>query len=195
MAVTFDGPNLRINLSAIEDLDAQIDLYEAWKQWVLVGDNAKFPPAFDTIGGDAIGATTEVSPYFFLRNDLGWKIKAPEATGTINIEGNLFGRSASTGLFVSPSGAYTVMFNLLVSSRGTVSVVSTGSGLSSTQDQRLSFIEKILRNKMITDPTTGVATLFDDDGVTPLASAELYESTDTSQPYRGRGIQRRERTE
>lgn len=195
MAVTFDGPNLRINLSAIEDLDAQVDLYEKWKQWVLTGDNAKYPPAFDTIGGDTIGTSSEVAPYFFLRNDLGWKIKAPEATGTISIDGNLFGRSSVTGLFVPPVGAYTVMFNLVVSSRGTVSVVSTGSGLSSTQDQRLAFIEKALRNKMITDPTTGVATLFDDDGSTVLATADLYESTDTAQPYRGQGVQRRERLE
>lgn len=195
MAVTFDGPSLRINLSSIEDLDAQVDMYEQWKEWVLIGDNAKYPPAFDTIGGDAIGATTEVAPYFFLRNDLGWKIKAPEATGTINVSGNLFGRSSTTGLFVSPTGPYTVMFNLVVTARGTVSVVSTGSGLSSTQDARLTMIEKFLRNKMITDPTTGEATLYDDDGVTPLTSAQLYESVDTSQPYRGRGVQRRERSE
>lgn len=130
-----------------------------------------------------------------MRNDLGWKIKAPEATGTINIDGNLFGRSSTTGLFVAPSGAYTVMFNLVVSSRGTVSVVSTGSGLSSTQDQRLAFIEKALRNKMITDPVTGVATLYDDDGSTVVGTAQLYESTDNSQAYRGQGVQRRERLE
>lgn len=195
MPVTFDGPSLRINLSAVEDLDVQDDFYELWKEWVLIGDNAKYPPAFDTIGGDAIGATTEVAPYFFLRNDLGWKIKAPEATGTINIEGNLFGRSSTTGLFVPPTGAYTVMFNLVVTSRGTVSVVSTGSGLSPAQDTRLSLIEKFLRNKMITDPVTGVATLYDDDGVTIVATAQLYESTDTSQTYRGKGAQRRERAQ
>jgi hypothetical protein len=195
MAVSFDGANLRIILSSVSDLDAQDDLYEKWKEWVPLSDNAKYPPAFDTIGGDSIGASTEVAPYFFLRNDLGWKIKAPEATGTINVNGNLFGRSSSTGLFVPPTGPYTVMFNLVVTARGTVSVVSTGSGLDVTQDQRLAFIEKMLRNKMITDPTTGVATIYDDDGVTPLATSDLYESVDTSQPYRGRGVQRRERAE
>lgn len=192
MAITFDGPNLRIIMSTIEDLDAQDSLYEKWKEWVPLSDNAKYPPAFDTIGGDAIGATTEVAPYFFLRNDLGWKIKAPEATGTINIDGNLFGRSSTTGLFVPPTGSYTVMFNLLVTSRGTVSLVSSGSGLDAGQDARLARIEKILRNKIVTDPTTGIMTIHDDDG-TPLLTAQLYEGVDTSQTYRGQGAQRRER--
>lgn len=192
MAITFDGPNLRINITSIGDLDVQVDLYEAWKQWVLLSDNAKYPPAFDTIGGDAIGATSEVSPYFFLRNDLGWKLKSPEATGTINLEGNLFGRSSTAGLFVPPTGAYTVMYNLVVTSRGTVSLVASGSGLSSEQDLRLARIEKILRNKMITNPATGVMTFYDDDG-SPLMSAQLYEDAAGTQPYRGQGAERRER--
>lgn len=192
MAITFDGPNLRINITSIGDLDVQVDLYEAWKQWVLLSDNAKYPPAFDTIGGDAIGATSEVSPYFFLRNDLGWKLKSPEATGTINLEGNLFGRSSTAGLFVPPTGAYTVMYNLVVTSRGTVSLVASGSGLSSEQDLRLARIEKILRNKMITNPTTGVMTFYDDDG-SPLMTAQLYEDAAGTQPYRGQGAERRER--
>jgi hypothetical protein len=192
MAVTFDGPNLRIILSSIEDLDVQVDLYEEWKQWVLLSDNAKYPPAFDTIGGDAIGATTEVAPYFFLRNDFGWKLKSPEATGTINIDGNLFGRSSTAGLFVPPTGSYTVMYNLVVTSRGTVSIVSTGSGLSSEQDQRLARIEKLMRNKMVTDPTSGIMTFYDDDG-TPLMTAQLYEDAAGTQTYRGQGAERRER--
>lgn len=192
MAITFSGPTLRIIIDSIADLDVQDDLYEAWKEWVLLSDNAKYPPAFDTIGGDAIGATTEVAPYFFLRNDLGWKLKAPEATGTIAVEGNLFGRSATEGIFVPPTGPYTVMFNLLVTSRGTVSVVSSGSGLSVEQDARLTLIEKFLRNKMTTDPTTGVMTFFDNDG-SPLMSAQLYEDVAGVQPYRGQGAQRRER--
>lgn len=192
MAITFDGPNLRINITSIGDLDVQVDLYEAWKQWVLLSDNAKYPPAFDTIGGDSIGATSEVSPYFFLRNDLGWKLKSPEATGTINLEGNLFGRSSTAGLFVPPTGSYTVMYNLVVTSRGTVSLVASGSGLSSEQDLRLARIEKILRNKMITNPATGVMTFYDDDG-SPLMTAQLYEDAAGTQPYRGQGAERRER--
>jgi hypothetical protein len=52
---------------------------------------------------------------------------------------------------------------------------------------------QILRNKLITDRDTGIMTLYDDDDITPLLTAPVYESTDTSVPYKGTGIQRRER--
>lgn len=52
---------------------------------------------------------------------------------------------------------------------------------------------KILRNKTITDPTTGMMTVYDDDGITPLLTAQLYEGTGTGQTYRGQGAERRER--
>jgi hypothetical protein len=41
---------------------------------------------------------------------------------------------------------------------------------------RLVLVQKLLRNKFITDPATGVATLYDDDGVTPLLTGQLYEN-------------------
>lgn len=58
---------------------------------------------------------------------------------------------------------------------------------------RLVLIAKLLRNKFITDPTTGIATLYDDDGVTPLLAGTLYENAAGSQTYRGQGAERRER--
>lgn len=58
---------------------------------------------------------------------------------------------------------------------------------------KLDLAEKILRNKFVTDPNTGVATLYDDDGSTVLMTANLYEGITTSQPYRGQGAERRER--
>jgi len=74
-------------------------------------------------------------------------------------------------------------------------VVIPGGGLDAGQDARLVLMEKILRNLLITDPVTGIMTLYDDDSVTPLLSSEIYESTDPSIPYRGQGTQRRERME
>lgn len=72
-------------------------------------------------------------------------------------------------------------------------LVSSGSGLSTPQDERLSRIEKLLRNKQITDPTTGQITVYADDGVTPLLTADLFEDAAGSQAYRGQGAERRER--
>lgn len=192
MAIVFDGPTLRIKITSIQDINVQNDLYEAWKQWVKLSDNAKYPPAFDTIGGDPIGGTNEVAPYFFIRNDLGWKIQSPEASGTINIDGNIFGR-LTTSFFVAPVGAFTVMYSLLVTSRGTVTTVSSGSGLSPAQDDRLLLIERLLRNKMTTNPSTGVMTFYDDAGTTAILTAQLYEDVAGTQTYRGKGAERRER--
>lgn len=52
---------------------------------------------------------------------------------------------------------------------------------------------KIARNKMITDPSTGVLTVFDDDGVTPLLTANIFKDAAGTTPYDGTGAERRER--
>jgi hypothetical protein len=54
-------------------------------------------------------------------------------------------------------------------------------------------IQKILQNKTITDPSTGVMTVYDNDGSTVLLSANVYEGVTTGQAYRGQGANRRER--
>jgi hypothetical protein len=60
-------------------------------------------------------------------------------------------------------------------------------------DARLVLLEKFARNKLITDPNTGVMTLYDDNGVDVLLSGQLYEDETTAQPYRALGADRRER--
>lgn len=50
----------------------------------------------------------------------------------------------------------------------------------------------ILKNKTVTNPNNGVMTVYADDGVTPLFTAQLYETIDGSIAYRGNGAQRRE---
>lgn len=52
---------------------------------------------------------------------------------------------------------------------------------------------KIARNKMITDPSTGVLTVFDDDGATPLLTANIFKDAAGTTPYNGTGAERRER--
>ena len=56
-------------------------------------------------------------------------------------------------------------------------------------------LRKIMRNKMVTDPNTGIMTVYDDDGVTVLLSCNIYEDTSLAQAYRGRGMEVRERLE
>jgi len=128
---TFDGVNKFIQLPSIGSFDAQVNLYSAWKEWVALGDNAKFLPAFDTTGGDQVGSGQEIAPYFFCRNDLGWRIKMPQANGEIVLAGNLFPRDPNTGLFVATAG-FDAFLRLEVSTRA---VVIRESGQSEVTDQ------------------------------------------------------------
>ena len=61
--------------------------------------------------------------------------------------------------------------------------------------KELSIMRKIMRNKMVTDPVTGIMTIFDDDGTTVLISGNIYENTLLTQAYRGRGLEVRNRLE
>tara|TARA_R110002020_G_scaffold20138_1_gene68956 strand:+ start:132 stop:650 length:519 start_codon:yes stop_codon:yes gene_type:complete len=116
---TFDGANLHITLPNIGTFDAQKNIYSAWKEWIRQSDNAKYLPAFDTTGGDDVGGGQTVAPYFFCRNDLGWRIKMPSADGEIVVSGNLFPRDASSNLFEQTVG-YDAFLRLEVSTRAVV---------------------------------------------------------------------------
>jgi hypothetical protein len=54
-------------------------------------------------------------------------------------------------------------------------------------------IRAVLQNKTVTDPDTGVMTVYDDDGETVLYEANVYEDADGTLPYSGSGVNRRDR--
>jgi hypothetical protein len=54
-------------------------------------------------------------------------------------------------------------------------------------------IRAVLQNKTVTDPDTGVMTVYDDDGETVLYEADVFEDADGTLPYSGSGVNRRER--
>ena len=120
----FDGPNLTIQIPSTGTFDVQRDLYSAWKRWAILSDNTKYPKAFDTIGGDEISGSQSVSPYFFARNDLGWKVLMPPENGEIILEGNLFPRDSESELYEAVSG-FDSFLRLDVSSK---SISTSGEG-------------------------------------------------------------------
>ena len=85
MALTFDPTNKRIILDST-NIDA-IELYSRWKEWVATGDNAKYLPAFSTVGGEPLGSGLYVAQYFFLLNN--WRIRPMEANQTLVVNGNI----------------------------------------------------------------------------------------------------------
>lgn len=80
-------------------------------------------------------------------------------------------------------------------------IVETGvSGLTSSEsskldgiDTTLTVLRKLQMNKLITDPATGILTIYDDDDTSVLYSGNIYEDALAAQLYRGQGLERRNR--
>jgi hypothetical protein len=64
------------------------------------------------------------------------------------------------------------------------------TGLVEGQDTRLA--RQIASNKIITDPDTGILTIYDDDN-NVLLTASIFEDAAGTIPYRGQGAERREK--
>lgn len=62
------------------------------------------------------------------------------------------------------------------------------------QQVDITTIRKILQNRLETNPSTGIITIYDDDD-SVLLTANLYEDVAASQEYRGQGADRRNRLE
>jgi hypothetical protein len=147
--VIFDGPNRRIyvgpNTSAV---DIKIDVYSAWKEWLLIRDNAKYLPAIRTIGGDAIGGGIYAGDLYFLINN--WQLVLDH---TVTFTGALFSDDYSSPFTVDAgtSLAQSVVSNLIlthdsVNPNVTVNVTgsaASGSGLTTEQAAQLSTIYQL----------------------------------------------------
>lgn len=106
--INFDGVNLLITLPLGQrNISVQEDIYSDWKVWAKEGDNLKYPPAFYSVGGDPLTPGIVAGAYYFLRNDLGWRIKPAEEDATTFLDGNLAPTDALQGLFVPTDGGYT----------------------------------------------------------------------------------------
>ena len=191
MTATFDGPNLTVQIPSTGTFSAGSDLYSAWKQWVKQSDNAKYPQAFDTTGGDATSPGQKIEPYYFVRNDLGWRVRMPEQSGDVSIVGNLFRRQANLPLFVEASG-FTAFLQLEVSNKATV-VEVPGSGLTPAEAADLSLVRKHVTNTKLTDAQSGQMQLLDDDNQTPVLTWDIWEDSDGTIPYQRRGVERRDK--
>jgi hypothetical protein len=77
------------------------EIYEAWKDWMLLSDNAKYPQAMSSAGGDPLGGGEQLGAAVFLYTGNGWRI-CPDTTELevrIKIVGNLFSNPAGDSIF------------------------------------------------------------------------------------------------
>jgi hypothetical protein len=99
----------------------------------------------------------------------------------------------SAGNTISEAAALATLQSIdtsITAIEGDIATIETDIG---TLQVDMATASKIMRNKKVTDEVTGILTVYDDNGVDVYLQANLYESTDTSQAYRGQGLQRQER--
>ncbi len=115
MATQFDGDNLIITLDPVVGgvltVDVIDDIYEPWKEWVKIGTNSKYIPAFRPSGGDPLTDVLKQGQYTFLNNEEGWRIKPAENDGTYTFIGNLAGENINLPILAPTTGAFTVLIN------------------------------------------------------------------------------------
>ncbi len=96
---TFDGEAKLIIVNPGEtEIDVEVDIYSAWKEWALLRDYLKWVPALRTTGGDPLPGGDFLGASFFLINN--WKILINES---VNVTGNIFTDDAG-GVFIVGEG-------------------------------------------------------------------------------------------
>lgn len=110
--VTFDGPNKIIIVNeGITELDFRIDVYSAWKEWILdpTQVNSKWSEALSAVGGDPLPGDRILGTTYFLEN--GWRMRTWEGNHSLTVTGNVFTREGEP-IFVPTLNPWTITINL-----------------------------------------------------------------------------------
>jgi len=104
-------------------------IYSRWKDWVKLSTNARYNQAMSVVGGEGTMAS-----YFTLLD--GWRIRPMEMSHTFNLYGivEVYGGGDPV---VPTLGNYNVLVKNTIPLQATVVTVSSGSGLSTEQDTKL----------------------------------------------------------
>jgi len=159
---TFDGQNLTITLdaptSSVLNQNVEADLYSEWKSWARTSDNLKFPPAFDnSVGGDLLIPGLNSGAYFFLRNDLGWRIISSDEDQTVNYAGNLIAADPDTTLILPTPGRTVLHLGLQPVTQGLREVLTD-----------LNLIRQVVAGRCVVSTDDLTVTVYDVDDVTIL---------------------------
>ena len=86
--ITFDPTNKWILLPLGQPEVTMVEIWSAWVTWLAVGDNMKYPVAYDTVGGNPLSATRNLGLSFFQLN--GWLLRPSNEDQDLKIVGNLY---------------------------------------------------------------------------------------------------------
>ena len=133
-----------------------------------------------TVAGVTYSRTIEIiNGYSITFEDTG----SPYTVRLVGSNNNIF--DVENGI-LNPTDGVTV-----VSSNSGGLIVTDSSGITPQIESDVADLRKAAFNRVHTDPSTGVMTIYDDDDATPLKSGDIYEDTGASQAYRGQGLERR----
>jgi len=94
----------KVPVGGLSSLDAQVDIYSDLKEdWVATGSlqGLKFP--FRSFG-DPKTPTSDIGPYIFMDNTLGWRIRPYDDDHELTIIGNLVAEDTTLPLFLPRVG-------------------------------------------------------------------------------------------
>jgi len=209
MPITIDGPNLLVTLPSAAgspnfgtlSVSVQVELYSYWKNWILIGDNAKYPQMFATIGGEELGGGLEAGDYYFFQNQHtssgspqqgGWRIKPSEESGTWTLVGNLYPLNPDIDFLVNTDGAFNTSIRLETSQltqtvitdqmniiEGKIDIVDANVDLIKIDTTNiLDVVNDILKhhhNRTFIDENAFTLTVYENDGVTPHRVYDLKD--------------------
>lgn len=133
MAIVFDPAARRIVLDSVGVSASEI--WSRWVEWLALGDNSKYPPAFRQVGGDELGSGLLIPAYYFLLNN--WRVRPMESNHALVITGNLFVEGGGIPV-VNTLGAFNVSVQYTVPVQAQAVSTSGGSGgLTPTQAAQL----------------------------------------------------------
>lgn len=143
MGYVINGATKTISLTAGTTAVSVRDIWSRWVDWFVQGDNSKYLPALDTVGGNDIdaGAGTKVPIYAFLKN--GWKIKPQEANHTLNVTDGILLVDGGGDPFINTTGSFIVRVNYQQPVQA-ISFSSTGGGATGEYDTILNQIKALV---------------------------------------------------
>lgn len=182
MGYSINGENKVITLTAGTTSVSVRDLWSRWIDWFLTGDNSKYLPAFEFVGGNDIDPVsgTYIPIYAFLMN--GWKIKPQESNHTLTVGDGVLLVNGGGDPFNNTTGAYVVRINYQQPVQA-ISFATGGGGSTLTAAQvreemdtnstKLSDISKATTHNADFDENTNILTIYEADGITVWKEFDL----------------------
>lgn len=141
-------------------------------------------------GGSVPKGGGKFTPRYAVFNG-GWRLVPEDVDHVLDVTGEQL---------TAEGGSGSACFDFTLLSAGTTVVVNyepPAAEIIQIGGDDLILMRKILQNRTHTNPTTGTITVFDDDDITELVSASIYEDVGGSTPYNADStrIDRRDRLE